>query len=101
MNLYDIIRRPLVTEKALKLESEYVDKKKYLFYVSKKTNKKEVEAAVSRIFNVKVIGVNMLNVKGKVKSYKRTLGKRPDMKKAVVTVQKGDTIKEISDIIRQ
>ena len=83
MNVYDIIKRPVITEQSM----EGVADKKYVFMVDINANKTEIKAAVEAIFGVKVAKVNTLIVGGKVK---RTgaypAGKRADYKKAVVTL---------------
>ena len=83
MNMYDIIRKPIITEQSM---ADVADKK-YVFEVAMAANKTEIKAAVETIFGVKVAKVNTAIVNGKVK---RTgsfpAGKRADYKKAVVTL---------------
>ena len=83
MNAYDIIIKPVITEQSM---ADVADKK-YVFFVAVNANKTEIKAAVEEIFNVKVAKVNTVRMQGKVK---RTgaypAGKRPDYKKAVVTL---------------
>ena len=82
-NVYDIIRRPVITEQSM---SDVADKK-YVFMVDIDSNKTEIKEAVETIFGVKVAKVNTVRMQGKVK---RTgafpKGKRADYKKAVVTL---------------
>ena len=85
---YKIILSPIVTEKATRL-SEF---NKVVFSVSLNSNKAEIKKAVEKIFSVKVSSVNIVNIKGKVKRFKGILGKRNNMKKAIVTLEKGNTI---------
>ena len=85
---YRIIRKPIVTEKATKL-SEF---NKVVFEVASKSNKNEIKSAVEKLFSVKVKAVNIINIKGKVKRFKGVLGKRNDTKKAVITLEEGNTI---------
>ena len=85
---YKIIRQPIVTEKATKL-SEF---NKVVFEVAFKSNKNEIKGAVEKLFSVKVKSVNIINIKGKVKRFKGVLGKRKDIKKAVITLEEGNTI---------
>ena len=85
---YDIIRRPIITEKAT-LASE---NNAIAFEVSIKSTKKQIKAAVENLFNVKVKSVNTLVVKGKAKRFRGKLGKRRDLKKAYVTLAEGNTI---------
>ena len=82
-NIYDIIRRPVITEQSM----EAVADKKYVFMVDVDANKTEIKAAVEAIFGVKVAKVNTVRMQGKAK---RTgaypVGKRPEFKKAIVTL---------------
>lgn len=78
--VYDIIRRPVITEKSM----QGVADKKYTFEVSVSVNKVEIKKAVEEIFNVKVAKVNTMNVLGKYKRVGSKRGKRPDWKKAIV-----------------
>jgi large subunit ribosomal protein L23 len=86
---YGIIRRPLVTEKSLAQNSE---QNKVSFLVDTEANKQEIRGAVERIFAVKVTEVNTVYLKGKWKRTRMREGKRPDQKKAVVTLRQGDKI---------
>ena len=86
---YGIIHRPLVTEKSLAQNSE---RNKVSFLVNRTANKQEIRAAVERIFAVKVLEVNTIHLKGKRKRTRTREGKRPDQKKAVVTLREGDKI---------
>jgi large subunit ribosomal protein L23 len=86
---YGIILRPLVTEKSLAQSSE---RNKVSFLVDLEANKPEIRAAVERIFAVKVIEVNTVYLKGKWKRTRMREGKRPDQKKAIVTLREGDKI---------
>ena len=85
---YKIILKPIVTEKATKL-SEF---NKVVFEVTSKSNKNEIKGAVEKLFSVKVKAVNIINIKGKVKRFKGILGKRNDTKKAIITLEEGNTI---------
>ncbi|MBR1397547.1 MAG: 50S ribosomal protein L23 [Selenomonadaceae bacterium] len=88
MEARDILIRPLITEKTTELMSEG----KYVFVVDKKANKIEIAKAVKEVFNVKVEKVNTIIMKGKKKRVGRTVGKRPDYKKAIVKLAAGETI---------
>ena len=88
MNLYDVIKKPIITESTMAL----LEEGKYVFVVAKEANKIEIAKAVSTIFNVKVESVNTVNVLGKVKRMGRNLGKRSDYKKAIVKLAAGETI---------
>jgi large subunit ribosomal protein L23 len=88
LDLYDILRKPLVTEKTT-AASEH---NKVVFQVADTANKAAVKRAVETLFKVKVENVNTLRVKGKTKLFKGRKGTRSDMKKAIVTLAKGQTI---------
>ena len=85
---YKTILKPIVTEKATKL-SEF---NKVVFLVSESSNKLEIRYAVEKIFSVKVNSVNIIKIKGKSKRFKGIMGKRNDIKKAIVTLASGNTI---------
>ncbi len=88
--VHDVIIRPLImTEKGETLKEE---QNKVLFEVSRGANKIEIKQAVEKLFNVEVIDVNTLNVRGKTGRVGRRAGKRPNWKKAIVTLVEGDTI---------
>ena len=86
--MLDLIRRPLVTEKSTR-GSEH---NQITFQVPLKATKPEIKAAVEGVFKVKVKAVNTLRVMGKTKRWRGREGKRSDFKKAVVTLEKGQTI---------
>lgn len=86
---YHLIRRPLVTEKAT---DESARRNAYTFRVPRDANKIEIRKAVERIFSVKVLSVNTLNVKGKWKIRGRSIGRTQEWKKAMVVLQEGQTI---------
>jgi large subunit ribosomal protein L23 len=86
---YAIIKRPLVTEKSLAQKTE---QNKVSFLVAVDANKQQIKDAVEQIFAVKVMAVNTVYVKGKLKRVKMREGKRPDRKKAIVTLRAGDKI---------
>ena len=88
MSLASILRRPIVTEKSTLL----ADQGRYVFEVESSANKHEIAKAVEWAFDVKVIKVNTLTVPGKVKRYGRRPSKQPDWKKAIVSLQAGDSI---------
>ena len=88
-NPRSIILKPLVTEKGSRLREQG---NKYLFSVVADANKIEVKRAVQEIFNVKVKDVKTIVVHGKVKRMGAFEGKRPDWKKAVVTLEEGQSI---------
>ncbi len=84
-----IIRKPLVTEKSTQQKES---SNQYAFEVDRKANKIEIQSAIERLFKVKVIEVRTSNVLGKMKRVGRKYGKRPDWKKAIVTLKEGDRI---------
>ena len=100
MNAYDILRRPIITEKSMQAEFNRAGEeiKKYTFEVPKTANKIEIKKAVEEVFGVKVAAVNTMNVKGKPKRMGRYEGKRPDWKKAVVTLTQDSKTIEFFDI---
>ncbi|MCS7267207.1 MAG: 50S ribosomal protein L23 [Geminicoccaceae bacterium] len=85
---YDVIIAPVITEKATMLS----EKNQVVFKVRKDATKPEIKAAVEALFNVKVKAVNTMNVKGKVKRFRGRIGRRPDVKKAIVTLAEGARI---------
>lgn len=86
---YDILIKPLLTEKMTALkESE----NRVSFVVDKRANKIEVKKAVEEAFKVKVAAVNVMNLLGKKKRLGRFAGKRPDWKKAIITLKKGEKL---------
>jgi large subunit ribosomal protein L23 len=85
---YDTILAPVITEKATML----TEHNKVVFRVAQDATKDEIASAVEELFKVKVIKVNTLNVKGKTKRFRGHLGRRSDIKKAIVTLQEGQTI---------
>jgi large subunit ribosomal protein L23 len=84
-----IIRKPLITEKSTRQKDA---NHQYAFEVHRDANKIEIQSAVERLFKVKVTQVRTCNVLGKIKRLGRKSGKRPDWKKAIVTLQEGDRI---------
>ena len=85
---YDIIRTPVVTEKAT-LQAE---NNKVVFNVAKTATKPEIKAAVEQLFSVKVKSVNTLVRKGKTKRFRGIIGTQSDVKKAIVTLEEGNSI---------
>jgi len=89
MNPHEIVKRPLITEKST-IQKEANNQ--LTFEVDRKANRVEIRHAVEKIFNVRVVRVRTMQTKGKVKRVGRTLGKRRDWKKAVVTLARGENI---------
>ena len=87
-DIHDVIVRPVISEKSY----EMIDENKYTFIVDRNANKTHIKQAVEKIFDVKVLSVNTMNRRGKVKRRGLVVGKRPDTKRAIVTVAEGDRI---------
>ncbi|OLP16269.1 50S ribosomal protein L23 [Leptolyngbya sp. 'hensonii'] len=87
-SLADLIRRPIVTEKATRL----LEDNKYTFEVVPQATKPQIKAAIEELFNVKVTGVNTVNLPRKQRRVGKFLGYRPQYKRAVVTLAAGDSI---------
>jgi large subunit ribosomal protein L23 len=85
---YDVIRSPVITEKATML-SEH---NKVVFQVAKTATKPQIKAAIEKLFDVKVKSVNTLVTEGKMKVFRGRLGQRSDIKKAIVTLEDGHSI---------
>ena len=85
---YDTILAPVITEKATILSEQ----NKVVFRVADTATKDEIAAAVEALFKVTVTKVNTLNVKGKTKRFRGRLGRRSDVKKAIVTLAEGQSI---------
>jgi large subunit ribosomal protein L23 len=84
----DILLAPVVSEKSYSL----LDENKYTFLVATDANKTEIKIAVESIFKVKVTGVNTINRQGKKRRTRAGWGKRPDTKRAIVSVADGERI---------
>ncbi|RCV55560.1 50S ribosomal protein L23 [Marinitenerispora sediminis] len=84
----DIIVEPVISEKSYGL----MDQNKYTFIVRPDANKTQIKIAVEKIFDVKVTSVNTINRQGKRKRTKFGYGKRPDTKRAIVSLRDGDRI---------
>lgn len=89
MNYEDILIEPVLTEKANKLREQ----NKYTFKVLPSADKIQIKEAVHRLFNVKVLSCNVMNVRGKEKRVRGKLGKTAAWKKAIVKLAPGETIK--------
>lgn len=86
--LYDVIVRPVLTEKA----HNGLAQNKVTFAIAPKATKKDVKAAVESLFKVDVVKVNTVNIEGKVKRFRGRPGQRNDLRKAVVTLAAGQSI---------
>lgn len=82
---HDIIRKPIITEKSMDLMAEG----KYTFEVDKRATKPQIKAAIEEVFGVEVARINTVNVRGKIKRQGLTSGRRPNWKKAIVTLKEG------------
>jgi len=89
MHLYEVLRRPLVTEKSADLQSQ----SKYAFEVAGEANKHQIKQAVEKAFDVKVTAVNVMRVPGKTRRIGRRQVLTSSWKKAIVTLKPGDKIK--------
>ena len=85
---YDVVVAPVITEKSTILS----ENNQVVFEVAIDANKTEIKDAIENLFKVKVTAVNTIRVKGKTKRFRGIPGRRKDVKKAVVTLQDGDTI---------
>lgn len=89
MNIYDVIKKPLITEKTTVEKDE---RNVIAFVVNKAANKIEIKAAVKQLFNAEVASVNTVNVAGKTKRSAKGVGKRSNWKKAYVTLKEGSNV---------
>ncbi|QGG49183.1 50S ribosomal protein L23 [Heliorestis convoluta] len=87
-NPYDVLIKPVITEKSMDLTAE----NKFTFVVNPAANKIEIKHAVEQLFKVKVLDVWTLNVKGKKKRMGKYVGRTSDKKKAIVKLRDGDKI---------
>ena len=86
--LYDVIRAPLVTEKSTMVS----ESSQIMFKVAMSATKPDIKEAIERLFSVKVLAVNTLIRKGKNKRFRGVKGRQSDFKKAIVTLEAGQTI---------
>jgi large subunit ribosomal protein L23 len=86
---YEVVLRPLLTEKGTRLKEEG---NQYLFRVAKTANKVEIKHAIEQLFKVSVVDVRTIQLRGKVKRLGRFQGRRPDWKKAIVSLKEGQSI---------
>jgi large subunit ribosomal protein L23 len=88
LTAYDVILAPVITEKATSAsESNQV-----VFKVHPDATKPQIKAAVEKLFKVKVLSVNTLTRKGKIKQFRGTFGRQQDVKKAIIRLAEGDRI---------
>ena len=89
MDFYQIVKKPLITEKGTKQKDQ---SNQIAFEVDRGANKILVKNAIESIFKVKVLSVNIMNVKGKERRLGRNVGKKADWKKAIVRLAPGENI---------
>ena len=94
MNVHQVLLRPTITEKSTILQ----ESGKYTFHVDIRANKVQVKEAVEKSFDVTVLDVNITKAHGKRKRYGARISKKPDIKKAVVTLASGDRINLIEGL---
>jgi large subunit ribosomal protein L23 len=95
MNVYEVIRRPLVTEKGVTKKD---DERTLCFEVSRGANKTEVKSAVEKLFKVKVEEVRTANFEGKLRRRGRFSGYLPDWKKAYVRLKQGEKVPDFTGV---
>lgn len=95
MEIYAVIKRPILTEKSTIAKDEL---NKCFFEVDRRATKIEIRNAVEKIFKVSVTGVRTINVNGKRKRVGRIIGKRNDWKKAIVTLAPGHSIEVYGEV---
>ena len=93
-DIYKIIKRPIITEKTTNLKKQ----NKYVFEVNINATKSQIKQAVEKLFNVDVVDVRTMIMKGKLRRYGRYEGYKPDWKKAIVTLKSGQIIKQIEEL---
>lgn len=93
-DLADLVLKPIITEKATLL----LEQNKYVFDVLPKATKPEIKAAIESLFDVKVTGVNTIRPPRKKRRVGRFIGNKPLYKRAIVTLEEGDTINLFPDV---
>ncbi len=88
-SIYSVLKRPVNTEKT---RDAHDDANQYVFEVVPTANKVEIRQAIEEIFGVRVTQVRTINVRGKTRRFRRGIGKKPNWKKAIVTLRDGDVI---------
>ncbi len=92
LSVYRTIVRPLLTEKTSAMRME---RGEYVFEVAPGATKPAIRQAIEKLFGVKVTGVWTMNARGKTRRVGKSAGRRPDWKKAIVTLREGDAIEGI------
>jgi len=93
--IYEVIKRPLFTEKGMDLKER---ENKILVQVNTEANRHEIKKAMEEIFKVKVEKVATIRVKGKMKRHGKSVGRRPDRKKAIITLKQGEKLDFIEGV---
>jgi large subunit ribosomal protein L23 len=88
MHIYEVLRRPVITEKSTELQT----RNKYAFEIAEGANKPMIKQAVETAFKVKVTGVNVITMRGKMRRVGRRMVMTSPWKKAIVTLKTGDKI---------
>ena len=94
MNPHDVVIRPVMSEKAIMGIAD----NKYAFYVRPGANRTEIKDSIERVFDVDVVKINLVNVRGKIKSLGRHAGRRPGRLKAIVTLKAGQRIQALEGL---
>lgn len=94
MNPHDVVLSPVLSEKAV----GGIEDNKYAFYVHPNANRTQIKDAVELVFEVDVVKINLVNIRGKVKSMGRYSGQRPARKKAIVTLKEGQRIQQLEGL---
>lgn len=94
MNAHDVIQRPVLSEKAVAA----IDAGKYAFFVHPDANRSQIRDAVETVFEVEVVKINLVKVRGKKKRMGRFLGRSADRKKAIVTLAAGQRIQQLEGL---
>jgi len=94
MNPHDVIFAPVLSEKAV----QAIQTGKYAFYVHPKANRVQIREAIETVFKVDVVKINLINVQGKIKRLGRFAGRRPERKKAIVTLKAGQRIEQLEGL---
>ncbi len=95
MNIYEVVKKPLFTEKGMEIKER---ENKILVEVNLNSNKHEIKKAVEEIFKVKVDKVATIILPGKLKRLGRSAGRRPDKKKAIITLKQGEKLDLVEGI---
>ncbi|MBI5574189.1 MAG: 50S ribosomal protein L23 [Elusimicrobia bacterium] len=95
LNPFNIIKKPVITEKATKLKEK---ENKYQFIVTKDATKGQIKEAVEQLFDVDVEKIRTVVLPGKLRRMGAHAGYRPDYKKAIVNIKKGQTIKIVEGV---